>query len=117
MVGGVSEHSAASWLDAAARLLRLTGGSAHSSADTVADGVPPSASAIRIASSLADVGLTADGWNALAAQGTMNSVFQTHEWARSWLAAYGDEYEPMVIVASDNDQISGVAPLVIDRRQ
>jgi CelD/BcsL family acetyltransferase involved in cellulose biosynthesis len=104
-------------LDAAARLLRLTGGSSPSAAETVADAVASSASAIRTASSLADVGLTADGWNALAAKGTMNSVFQTHEWARSWLAAFGDEYEPMVIVASDNDQIGGVAPLVIDRRQ
>ena len=115
----MSEHTGVSWLDVASRLRRLIGGSPHASAQTIREKAAPptSATRIRTASSLADVEITADEWNTLAALGTTNSVFQTHEWARSWLAAFGDEYEPLLVVASDNDRITGLAPLVIDTRQ
>jgi CelD/BcsL family acetyltransferase involved in cellulose biosynthesis len=138
--GSVSERNGVPWFDVAARLRRLIGGSERkrpaaardvyeqremagdmppSSTPTIRAevGPPPSTTTVQIASSLTDVGLTADEWNALATQGTTNSVFQTYEWTLSWLTAFGDEFEPRLVVASDNHGVTGVAPFVIDRRQ
>lgn len=70
----------------------------------------------RITSSLDQVGLGQQQWNALAAASGTNSVFQTHQWTRSWLAAFGDLYEPLFVTASDAAGVAGVAPLMVDRR-
>ena len=108
----MSEHSSVSF-DVASRLRRLFGRPAQASHVAITAASPTK---IHIASSLAGTGLTADQWNTLASQGTTNSVFQTHEWTLSWLAAFGDEFEPLLAIASDNDRVTAVAPLVIDRR-
>jgi len=113
----MSAPGTVAWLDLVSRFRRLLSTS-RDSAETVRESNTLSASGrIRVASSLADVGLTADEWNTLAAQSATNSVFQTHEWTLSWLWAFGDEYQPLLVVASDNGHVSGVAPLVIDTRQ
>jgi CelD/BcsL family acetyltransferase involved in cellulose biosynthesis len=73
-------------------------------------GGPPAA---RIVSSLDHTGLDEQTWNALAACGT-NSVFQTHQWARSWWTVYGARYEPLFVVSGTAGRTTGLAPLVVD---
>jgi len=70
----------------------------------------------RIVSALDEIGLDAHGWNALAARSDTNSVFQTHEWTRSWWKTYGDLYEPLFVTVSDASGIAGVAPMVVEQR-
>lgn len=113
----MSANGTVARLDLLSRFRRLLSPS-RASAETIRESNTRSASArIRVASSLSDVGLTADEWNTLAAQSATHSVFQTHEWTLSWLAEFGDEYEPLMVVATDNGQVSGVAPLVTDTRE
>lgn len=69
----------------------------------------------RVASGLPDVGLTADEWNALAALGATNTIFQTHQWTRSWLAAFGERYRTLFVIVTDGERVAGVAPLMVDR--
>jgi CelD/BcsL family acetyltransferase involved in cellulose biosynthesis len=70
----------------------------------------------RVARSLEDVGLSTDGWNALAARSATNTVFQTQQWNRSWLEAFPEQYDPVLIAAlNETGAVSGVAPLVLDR--
>ena len=72
-----------------------------------------SGSAVRVVSSLAETGLDAPTWNTLASYGT-NSIFQTHQWHRSWMSTYGSQYEPALVVVSNGAAVKGVAPLVVE---
>lgn len=72
-------------------------------------------SQVRCTSSFDEIELDEKGWNQLAASGSTNSIFQTHQWARSWLAAYGDEHEPLFITVQEGGRTRAVAPLMIDR--
>lgn len=56
-------------------------------------------------------------WNDLAAQNETNSVFQTHQWARSWWSAFRDEHESMLFTVHDGARMVGLAPLVLNRGQ
>lgn len=69
-----------------------------------------------IVSRLEDVGLDERGWNDLAGRARTNSVFQTHQWVRSWLEAFGDGCEQLFVVVRDNDRVTGVAPMATWRR-
>jgi predicted ATP-grasp superfamily ATP-dependent carboligase/CelD/BcsL family acetyltransferase involved in cellulose biosynthesis len=70
----------------------------------------------RVVSSLDRVGLDEATWNALAASSDTNTVFQTHQWVRSWLKTMGDLYEPLFVTVSDASGVVGVAPLVVEQR-
>lgn len=67
---------------------------------------------IRIVSSLDDVGLDERGWNALAAHGRTRSIFQTHEWLRSWIEAFRNGSAPLFVVVHQDHQVIGVAPMM-----
>lgn len=69
----------------------------------------------RVFSTLGDTGLDEYRWNALAARGDTRSIFQTYQWTRSWLAAYGDEYEAVFVTAFGPGGVTGIAPLVVRR--
>ena len=71
----------------------------------------------RIASTFDEVGLDQQEWNALAAKSATNSIFQTHQWMRSWWTAYGEGYKPLFVTVSCGDRVRGVAPLIIDHRR
>lgn len=71
---------------------------------------------VRSVATLADVGLDQDAWNTLAAGSGAGTVFQTHQFIRAWMAAYGDQHEPWFVVAREGGAVVGVAPLVIERR-
>jgi len=62
--------------------------------------------------SMARTGLDEVAWNALASGCETNTVFQTHQWARSWLAAFSDLCRPRLMTLRENGQVVGVAPLV-----
>jgi len=51
-------------------------------------------------------------WNALAARGATNSVFQTFEWHDCWWRNFGDRYELLLLVAEQDQKLVGVAPLM-----
>ncbi len=69
----------------------------------------------RVFSTLGDTGLDECRWNALAARGDTRSIFQTYQWTRSWLAAYGDEHEAVFVTAFGPGSVAGIAPLVVRR--
>jgi CelD/BcsL family acetyltransferase involved in cellulose biosynthesis len=69
----------------------------------------------RVVSTLQDVGLTGHAWNQLASRSLTNTVFQTHQWMRSWVATFGHGSEPVFISVSDGRAVTGVAPFVLDR--
>lgn len=68
----------------------------------------------RIVSAIGPIGLDERGWNALVTQSETNTVFQTYQWTRSWLKAFGDQYEQLFVSVADASGIVGVAPLVIE---
>lgn len=70
---------------------------------------------VRMTSSFEDVGLDESAWNSLVARSDTNSVFLTHQWARSWLAVYGGDRQLLFVVANDASGVRGVMPLVVDR--
>lgn len=69
---------------------------------------------IRIVSSLDDVGLDERGWNDLVHQSDTDTVFQTHQWTRSWLEAFGCNGRPLFVTVNDKDGVKAVAPMVTD---
>ena len=76
----------------------------------------PATLTTRVGRHLNEIGLDEAGWNALAAKSGTNSIFQTHQWARSWCKTF-DTAETMFVTAADEagGAVVGVAPLVLDR--
>jgi CelD/BcsL family acetyltransferase involved in cellulose biosynthesis/predicted ATP-grasp superfamily ATP-dependent carboligase len=70
----------------------------------------------RIAVRLEDVGLDEAEWDALAMKSDTRSVFQTYQWARSWLTTYGDRVRPLFVTVFNRAGISAVAPFVVEER-
>jgi CelD/BcsL family acetyltransferase involved in cellulose biosynthesis/predicted ATP-grasp superfamily ATP-dependent carboligase len=66
--------------------------------------------------SLAGTSIDEATWNALTSGSDTNTVFQTHQWARSWLAAFSDQCRPQLVTVRENGRIMGVAPLFASRR-
>ena len=60
--------------------------------------------------------LAESSWDNLVARSETSSVFQTSAWHRSWWAAFGDAYDPRVMVLSRGSRMVGLAPFVVDRR-
>lgn len=54
-------------------------------------------------------------WNGLAKISETNTVFQTHEWARSWIKVFGAQCEPLLLSVLHKGQPVGIAPFVIQR--
>lgn len=55
-------------------------------------------------------------WDGLVSESETGSVFQTRAWHRSWWAAFGEAYEPRVVVVCRGLEVVGLAPFVVDRR-
>jgi predicted ATP-grasp superfamily ATP-dependent carboligase/CelD/BcsL family acetyltransferase involved in cellulose biosynthesis len=69
----------------------------------------------RIVPSLEETGLDEHSWNALASQSDTNSVFQTHEFIRSWWKTFGQCYEPLFVTVDGPAGVRGVAPFVVEQ--
>jgi CelD/BcsL family acetyltransferase involved in cellulose biosynthesis len=72
-------------------------------------------SGARIVSALDKAGLDEQAWNALAAASETHSVFQTHQWMRSWLSVFGDQCEPLFVTAFNGSAPAAVAPLMVEQ--
>ena len=59
--------------------------------------------------------VTREQWNAVLNRGGTNTIFQTFEWNDAWLAAYGNRWRPMTLVARSGDEVVAIAPMVVDR--
>lgn len=51
-------------------------------------------------------------WNALVQRGSVNTIFQTHQWANAWWRTFGDTHRLNYLVAEDNGKIQGFAPFM-----
>jgi CelD/BcsL family acetyltransferase involved in cellulose biosynthesis len=56
-------------------------------------------------------------WNALAARSATNTIFQTYEWHASWWRAFGADYEAVVLLVEEGDELVGIAPLMRSRQR
>lgn len=52
-------------------------------------------------------------WDELLVQSDINTIFQTHNWLRSWWAAFGKGNELCILVIKSGDAIVGIAPLMV----
>ncbi|HEX9757376.1 MAG TPA: GNAT family N-acetyltransferase [Nitrospiria bacterium] len=52
-------------------------------------------------------------WNRLAQKSGLNTIFQTYEWHQAWWEVFGDDRELFVIVAKEDGEVVGIAPLMI----
>ena len=57
--------------------------------------------------------ITHDKWNTWVAQNETNTIFQTYEWHTSWWQTFGHEHELCMLFVYDNDEVIGLAPLMI----
>jgi CelD/BcsL family acetyltransferase involved in cellulose biosynthesis len=69
----------------------------------------------RLLPSLRAVGLKEEGWNALAAGGQTNTIFQTYQWMSSWEKVFGGQCEPWFFSVAEPSGIIGVAPLMVQQ--
>jgi CelD/BcsL family acetyltransferase involved in cellulose biosynthesis len=76
--------------------------------------LPSRPAGVRVVTSFEETDLDEHGWNTLASSAT-NSVFQTHQWHRSWWSTYRTSYEPLLVVVSDAGSTCGVAPLMVEQ--
>lgn len=54
-------------------------------------------------------------WNQLAKQNGTNTIFHTYEWNRCWWDVFKEDHELFVIVAKDDEELVGLAPLMVVR--
>lgn len=67
---------------------------------------------IRLYSDFGRLPLGRSEWNALARRGSVDSVFQTHEWATAWWKCCGASHRLLYLTAEDAGGICGFAPLM-----
>jgi CelD/BcsL family acetyltransferase involved in cellulose biosynthesis len=58
----------------------------------------------------------ASEWNALVGECETNTIYQTFEWHASWLSAFGQRVEPLILVVEERNALVGIAPLMCTRR-
>lgn len=68
---------------------------------------------IEIASDIDRIGISEVEWNRLASGNETSSVFQTHEWFRSWWSVFGGQNRLFLAKACVGDELVAIAPLMI----
>lgn len=63
------------------------------------------------AATLGHMKVSEESWNALLPESETNTVFQTHQWTRSWLTAFPDEGFPHLMTVRDGGRLVGLVPL------
>lgn len=69
---------------------------------------------ISVKTNWSDVKTLEPQWRRLQALGLYNTLFQDFTWHETWWHAFGTQYTPYVIVASQEDTIVAIAPLMIN---
>ena len=54
-------------------------------------------------------------WNATLDKSGNDKVYLTHEWFTSWWPAFGKDKELFVLLVKQNDEVVGIAPLMISK--
>lgn len=67
---------------------------------------------IKVYENFDDIPLTRDQWNALSAQSPTNTIFQTHEWTRTWWDTFGDNHRFLCLAMTEGNRITGLVPLM-----
>ena len=70
---------------------------------------------VRLTESRDELPLNRAQWNALAEQGTSNTVFQTFEWFDAWWTAFGSNHRLFLLTVHRADAVVAVAPLMLTR--
>lgn len=63
----------------------------------------------------AEIPLTREHWNALAARSNTNTIFQTHQWASAWWKALGNEHHLHCLTADSGQEIHALAAMMSRR--
>lgn len=66
---------------------------------------------VRTYGSLAHQELSPTTWNGLLGRSECNTIFQTHQWTRSCLAAFPHGGQPRIVTAWSGGELTGIAPL------
>lgn len=56
-------------------------------------------------------------WNNLIHQSGSNTIFSTFEWLSTWWKHFGQDKELFILLAKKNEEIVGIAPLLIEKRK
>lgn len=59
--------------------------------------------------------LSRERWKTLVSENETNTIFQTQEWAESWLESAGSHYNLFFIAVFEGSDIIGFAPLVLNK--
>jgi CelD/BcsL family acetyltransferase involved in cellulose biosynthesis len=54
-------------------------------------------------------------WNRLLSSSGSDGLFLTWEWVSTWLQVFGGQFEPLLLIAEEDRQPCGIAPLMIRR--
>lgn len=69
----------------------------------------------RLRTSISDLGLTEETWNALVSASETNTIFQTYQWMSSWEKVFGSHCEPWFFSVAEPSGVIGVAPLMVQQ--
>lgn len=56
----------------------------------------------------------AEKWDGLLQRSNANTLFLTYEWIRNWWKTYHESRELLIIIAKENNQYIGIAPLYVE---
>ena len=68
---------------------------------------------IRLYQDFSRLPLDRNGWNSLARRGSVNTIFQTHQWASAWWTTFGAHHRLLFLAAEKDAEICGFAPLMV----
>ncbi len=60
--------------------------------------------------------IPSDVWNSLLARSEINTIFLTWQWINCWWDVLGGDSELLLLVAKEDGEIVGIAPLMISRK-
>lgn len=56
-------------------------------------------------------------WDILLQQSGSNTIFSTFEWLSAWWEHFGQDKELFILLAKENEEIVGIAPLMAEKRK
>ncbi len=55
-------------------------------------------------------------WDLLLERSSAVTIFQTYEWYATWIKHFGSRVSLFVLVAREDEDVQGIAPLMISQR-
>jgi CelD/BcsL family acetyltransferase involved in cellulose biosynthesis len=66
-----------------------------------------------LATDIDDISIPELVWNELVAKNETNTIYQTHQWFKSWWKVFEDEHELFFIYVMQENDLVGIAPMMI----